>query len=291
MSGYRTSGKTSSSLSGHLLMGNELTQLIYADEAGNDDNSDVTVVAGVIVDADTKIFDAERLIEETVGAVPKEFWDLSIPLSAKVVWGDRRVQEVWPRMVSRKRFIEQMVSIPRRLGLPIGYSLLRRERQNILSVPNLSPVQLDHVLALAPFAGSVDRYIRNHCGPKEVGMIFYEDMPEFRLKISKSFQLFRNPEAQFELSDEHLNWTPDEVAQGYTEQFADMRIERLRNSVAFVSKGEDPLILLADFVAYAFRRYFNNEKFGDDFMIPMLGHLPDKGVWARPQSEGVIRWD
>ena len=51
----------------------------------------------------------------------------------------------------------------------------------------------------------------------------------------------------------------------------DMRVTRIRNSVHFVEKGEDPLVQVADACAYGFRRYFAKEKFGLEFVQAILG--------------------
>lgn len=263
-----------------------MAQFIYADEAGNDDNSPVTVVAGIIVDADRKLFDLERAIREELRSLPPALD--GVALSAKMIWGDRSIRDHWPSMTSRKRFIERMLSLPRRLRVPIAYSIIRRDRTFVPNSDALSPVQVDHVLALAQFATHADRYIRNHCSPSEVGMIFYEDMPDFREKIRDAINVFRDRENHIELTDQQVNWSADEVAQGYNTQYTDFRVDRIRQTVAFVKKADDPLTILSDFVAFCFRRYFSDGEHSEDFMQAMIEQCPDKSVWARPSSGGVF---
>ncbi|GEM_PF-4149362 len=85
------------------------------------------------------------------------------------------------------------------------------------------------------------------------------------------------------MPQKHMRETISDNEAGFITQSGDIRITRIRNSVHFVDKAEDPLVQVADACAYGFRRFFAKEKFGVEFVRSILRHVGDASVIGRYQ--------
>ncbi|MBS9477517.1 DUF3800 domain-containing protein [Ancylobacter radicis] len=240
------------------------------DEAGTSAKEPVTVVVGLIADADAHVMVAERLVNEILGGVPDQHKD-GFTFHAMQVFGDKKYQNGWS-ITDRLHILKSMMSIPRRVGMAVAVSINFRGAADYSKNP-LSKVlnnsQFDHLQAFSICLAVVDRNIRRHAGPNEVATVVAEDIPEMRKFLKSIPHIYRdNP---IHIPPDMLRQTDKDKAAGYNLQSGELRITRIRNSVHFVEKSEDPLIQVADACAYGFRRYFATEKFGTDFADAILG--------------------
>lgn len=243
---------------------------VFVDEAGTSAREPVTVVVGIIADADNHVMSAEALAHELIGAVPEQHKKGFI-FHATQVFSDRRYQANWS-ITDRLHLLKGMMSIPRRTGMAITLAAVWRKPGFFGDQPKslgMSDSQFDHLLAFSDCLAVSDRNIRRKAGPREVATVVAEDVPEMRkfLKLVPR-HLRDNP---FHLPPEMLRITDSDKERGYSLQSGEFRITRIRNSVHFVEKAADPLVQVADACAYGFRRYFAGEPFGEEFADAILG--------------------
>jgi hypothetical protein len=244
---------------------------IFVDEAGTSDKEPVTVVVGIIADADKHVVDADNLVKEVLGAVPDKF-SKDFVFHATQVFNDKEYQKYWS-MTDRLKLLYSMMSIPKKIGMAITVSVTWRravDYSDIISSLDISQSQMEHIVTFANCLCIADRNIRNHAGHKEVATVVAEDIPEMRRYLKNIPKMYRDG---IHLSPEHLRETISDKEAGYTTQSGEMRITRIRNSVYFADKSEDPLVQVADALAYGFRRYFSKQKFGEEFINAILGDL------------------
>ncbi len=244
---------------------------VFMDEAGTSALEPVTVVVAIVANADEHVMTGEAATLEALGAVPKKFQD-GFVFRATQVFGDRTYQDGEWSLTERLQLLKTMMSIPRRLDMGIIVSAMWRgaiDFRDVYGKLGLSPAQSDHIHAFGLCVNVADRGIRKHANPREVATIVAEDVPEMRKflklipKISREFPM--------SLPESMLRSTVSDVEAGFTSQSGDMRVTRIRNSIHFVEKADDPLVQVADACAYGFRRYFAGQKFGIDFAKAILG--------------------
>jgi hypothetical protein len=263
-------------ISGDLLWGSSAMRFIFMDEAGTSENEPVTIVVGLIVNADEQLMFAESAVEDVLGSVPKKFRD-GFVFHATESWSSPKYREDWA-MADRLELIKAMMALPKRLKLPISLAMVRRSASSEVSEDlQLKGIttssQLHHIQAFWMCISRADRYIRNHADLKEVGTVACEDVPEMR-KFLKTIPkgLYNAP---LILAPGMLGLTLEEKRLGYMTQSSEVfRVSRIRRSVHFVQKQDDPLLQLADACAFGFRRYFSEQTHGKDFVMSILGQEP-----------------
>lgn len=261
---------------------------IFVDEAGTSAREPVTVVVGIIANADEHIMSAEALAQECIGAVPARH-KTGFVFHATEIFGSKKYQEDWS-LTDRLQLLRSMMSIPRQIGMAVSVSAMWRKAVNhdrSLKLTGLTQSQFEHLLAFQNCIVSSDRSIRNNAGPREVATVVAEKVPEMERFLKGVPKYLRND--PYYLPQGSFRWTPSEVDAGFSTQSGDYRVTRIRNSVHFVEKAEDPLVQIADACAYGFRRYFAGEKFGQDFADSILGSHERLRDFASPASS-VCFW-
>jgi hypothetical protein len=279
----RTNGY-SKALFGGLLWGEKPVRFVFVDEAGTSTHEPVTVVVAIVADADSHVMSAEALVKETLGAVPSQHKE-NFVFHATAVFNDRKYQNGWS-MTDRLKLLKNMMKVPRRIGMAVAVSAVWRNSagSSVVDPRVMSQSQFDHYKAFTSCMGVVDRNIRENAGLSEVATVVAEDVPEMRRFLKSVPQNLRD--YPMHVSPEHMRRTPSDKAAGYSIQSGEMRVTRIRNSVHFVEKSEDPLVQVADACAYGFRRYFAGEQFGSDFADAIIGsHLLLKD-FGSPESVG-----
>src|ERR1700676_4200776 len=109
---------------GGLLWGDRAVGFVFYDEAGTSEREPITIVVGIIVNADQQLIFAETAIQEALGAVPTEFRD-GFVFHAKEIWGSPKYRASWP-MADRLALLRTMLSLPKKLGLPVTMGMIRR---------------------------------------------------------------------------------------------------------------------------------------------------------------------
>jgi Protein of unknown function (DUF3800) len=256
---------------------------IFVDEAGTSALEPVTVVVGIIADADKDVMNAEAMVREIIGAVPPQH-RTGFVFHATQVFNDRRYQADWA-MTDRLHLLNQMMSVPRRVGMAITLSVVWRKPGRFVDVApsvGLTESQFDHLIAFGNCLAMSDRNIRRKAGPTEVAAVVAEDVPEMRKFLRMVPRIFRdNP---LHLPPSMLRTTLRDAEAGYSTQSGELRIARIRNAIHFVEKADDPLVQVADACAYGFRRYFAGEKFGIDFTNSILGDSKLLRDFAEPSG-------
>ena len=233
---------------------------IFMDEAGTSAVEPVTVVVGLI--APMNMFYQRKLLlwKQLERSRLKD----DFVFHAAEIYGGLKYKDVWS-ITDRLRLLNQMMSVPRKIGISICVSAHWRNAVEWGdSVSGLSASQLDHVMAFNNCIAVCDRNIRRHAGPREVATVVAEDIPEMRRFLKIAPRLLR--ENPMYMSPEYLRETIGDQEAGYLQQSGELRVTRIRNSVHFVEKAEDPLVQVADACAYGFRRFFAGEKFGVEFV-------------------------
>lgn len=112
-------------LFGSPLKGDSLVRFIYLDEAGISAHEPVTVVAGIIVHADTEWRLAEQGMNEVLEAVPERYRDGFI-FHATSIWSDPKLREGWSKD-DRLGLLHAMMALPRKLNIPITLGMVSEE--------------------------------------------------------------------------------------------------------------------------------------------------------------------
>jgi hypothetical protein len=262
---------------------------IYVDEAGTSAKEPITVVAGVIVHADIQYIAVEKRLHELIqDSVPAQLRDGFI-FHAKEVWSDRSLRKVWS-FDDRLRFLKRVMAIPREMGLAVSLGMVRRDS----SVPDgaLSREKFQHVMAFFFCIGRADKYIRDHAGASEVATVVAEDVQGVKDDLRKITKALKDPNfsKQLELRQGQINLSQEEISRGIFYQESEQKVERIRDTVHFVSKADGPLLQLADACAFAFRRYFARESYGDEFVRAILGEDLVLEDWVGPASGKCFFW-
>ena len=265
----------SKSISGHLLTGDQPLRYIFIDEAGTHLKSKMTLVLGVIADADLHIMDAERLALEAYDGIPKELKE-DFVFHAYELFGDKKYQvDLWS-MADRLQLLELIMRIPRRLGMGICFGTVVRGNidwgDELLSRVKNSAPYMDHAAALGYCLGAADRAIRDRGRAREVATVIAENLPNGGL-MNTFKKIPINLRNGFMFSPPDSGLSKEEQELGYRTQTGDMiRVRRIRNSIHFVEKDEDPLVQVADACAFGLRRYLiENDKFGHQFAEAIFG--------------------
>jgi len=268
---------------GGLLWGDAAVRYVYVDEAGTSAEEPVSIVVGLVVHADTQIMFAEAAVREVLQPVPPEFQD-GFVFHAKDLFGSRIYRERWS-MAARLTMLKSMMELPRRLGIPIALGMVRRTAEPWAMPENLSltPAQSHHLAAFVYCISEADRYIRNCAALNEVATVVAEDIPQNNLKavLRIAPHILRTPQV---VPPGMLIPTQEEREAGFMRQTGEFRVSRIRHSVHFVDKTDDPLLQLADACAFGFRRFFSDQAMGGDFVSAILGQPPNVADFAGPAS-------
>lgn len=200
--GERTNG-WSRAFGDGLLWGDQPVRYVFVDEAGTSAPEPVTVVVGLIADADNHVMSAEALALEVLGGVPPQHKD-GFVFHATQVFGDVKYQSGWS-MSDRLLLLKSMMSIPRRIGMAITVAAQWRNAVQYDDLTRLSQSQFEHVMAFGLCLTVADRNIRRHAGPREVATVVAEDVPEMRRFLKVVPQIWR--ESSFHFGPELLRQT------------------------------------------------------------------------------------
>ena len=265
-------------------------RFVYIDEAGTSQQEPVTIVAGLIIDADNQLMSAEAAVCEALGAVPPQLSD-GFVFHAKDVWSNKGYRDHW-RMSDRLAFLKNMMALPRRLGIPIAYGIHRRgfDWKGPIDFKGIgmSPAQLDHLMSFTGCIARADKYIRENAGTSEIASVVAEDIPEMRRFLKITPKVLKENPMILPTGNDMIRPTLAEKKAGYIAQETEMRVSRIRNNVHFVGKSDDVVMYLADACAYGLRRYFSDQTHGVDFVSAIFGFEPIKEDYAGYATYGCF---
>jgi hypothetical protein len=247
------------------LRGSAPVRYIYLDEAGRTKEEPLTVVAGIIVHADTQYELAEERLAQLLQTVPPSIRP-GFVAHAKSIWGNRKIRDAWS-YEDRVRFLTRLVSIPRELGIPICMGGALRK--------NPGDISRHHAVAFGACVAHADRFIRQFGGEREVATVVAENIPEMQTELRNVAKRLRERPMQMEKGRM--------LGQADSEGRYEYKITRVKDTIHFVSKEDGPFLQIADGCAWAFTRFFANKKLGGELVRAMCG--PDVAPW--PQG---LRW-
>ena len=270
---------------GGLLWGDKAVRYIIMDETGTSAKEPFTLVVALVVDADRQVLLAEQAINEVASAVPPEFGD-GFVFHATDLFSNRAYRDSWAQS-DRFGMLRDMMALPRRLGIPLCFSLVRRSDSCLPGFEDsgLSFAEQDHYMAFLVCVAQADKYMRNYAATGEVGTVIAEDVPSMKGLLRRVPQMLR--ERPYVLPPGCVELTQADRERGYTDQRGDFRVTRIRNCVLFAEKGEESLLQMADACAFGLRRYFGELSHGEDFMRAICGassQLPPLEDFRGPMS-------
>lgn len=263
-------------------------RFIFMDEAGtSDDRIDerVRIVSAVILHADHQLLFAEAALDEALSAVPEEFRD-GFVFHAEEVMNKRAYKDRW-RLTDRVKFLQSVMSIPRRLKAPISFGLVwANAPETPLRARFKSAGDEHHFQAFVNAVAKADEWIRDHADHNEIGTIVAEQCDLKKLLGLVPSMLRKQPVIG------RGEWMADrsvDKVRGFNSQSAEMRVTRIRSTVHFVGKDEDRLVWIADAIAYGLKRYFSDRPFGDEYCMAICGGFLNKPDFSNgPASLGLI---
>ena len=259
---------------GDNLWGDKAMRFLFMDEAGTSgaEHESVRVVVSILVNADTQLMQVEAALREALGAVPSQFAKKFV-FHADDIWSARKYRDSWP-LTDRKLLLESVMSIPKRFALPICLGLCWSDTEPgpVSEVLNLSASDEHLFWAFHYSVSQSDRWLRKAGGPSEIGTIVAEQNGMKR-NLGLALRIMR--ESPFTFPNGSLAATEEERRLGYVKQDGTIRVTRIRPTIHWVEKGDDPLVWLADACAFGLKRYFAKKSFGEDFCRAALGSLPN----------------
>jgi hypothetical protein len=268
------------------LKGRSPLRFIYVDEAGIAANEPVTVVVGIIVDADRQWDRANAALRQIVDTVPSEIAPEFIS-HAKTIWGSPALRDKWP-WDERVWFLSAVMSIPRSLGIPIVVSVVFRRFQvpKIAEKKSITLPQFHHYMAFGHCIGRADQYMRDYTPPNEVATVVAEDNTEMRRFLKNVVPFLREntitiPEGMTNKEDNPR-----------FRETRDCKVERIVDSIHFVGKKEAPLLQIADACAFGIRRCLAEQEMGRQFQLSIFGgdELWKNKLWQGEMSDAVFMW-
>jgi hypothetical protein len=258
-------------------------RFIYVDEAGTSAKEPVTVVVGLIVHADKHWLAASQMVTELLLTVPKALRDDFVS-HATDVWNGRNYGDAWSAE-DRRKFLLNMMALPRRLGIPIAIAMVRRDAEGVDPGPMpLRKEQFQHVVAFGCCIEQADDYLRRFGEANEVATVIAEDVPEIKAWIRKAVSGAR-AQGGWTLKPEHQRPTKAQIQAGELPKERLLAITRVIDVVHFIGKREGPLLQATDACAFGFRRYFAEQEFGEECVRAMLGCDLVRDDWAGGMSQ------
>lgn len=256
---------------------------IYVDEAGTSAKEPVTVVVGVIINADRHWRAASRMLQDTIQSLVPEPLRPGFIFHAKDVWGGyRRYDSIWSRE-RRCDLIEAVASIPRRLHAAISIGIVRRDSE--IALDGMKRHDAHHMWAFWRCIARSNKYVRDWAEQYEVATLIAEDVHDKRRFLRATLKI---PVSDLPLVPPYILPTEKEKRTGVVRQTNTGQIDRIIDTVHFVSKGDAPLMQLADACAFSFRRFFAEQDFGERMVRTMLGNDLNRSDWSGETSDAYF---
>lgn len=241
----------------------------YTDEAGISDQEPVTVVVAVGI-KDTQRALTEIQIRGALSLVPpqfrSDFWFSARKLRRSEEYGGLKV---WPT-ANRVELMRRMMVIPRQLGLPIIWSIARRDHSEPSDAEGLiSRWQRQLIMSYFYCVTTADKFMRDHAGPDEMATIISEDIPKMKRSLLVTFQAAKlNPHMSARMAQE-ISQEGEFIGPNLIE--LEVKIERIIGDPAFRKKRTIPFLQIADACAWGLRQFFSQGDFGLEYARLILG--------------------
>lgn len=263
-------------------------KFLYVDEAGISAHEPVTVVLGVLIDADRHWRQAEarlrKVLDDQVPAKTRP----GFVFHAKKVFAGCRDMDNW-KLEDRIALIKEVVRIPFELQLPIPFGWVHRTVNVDSSVKGFIKEMLQHGLAFANCIAKADQDLRRHALPGEIATVIAEDNPQMRKFLRHLSEMLRqNPTINRE---GYLRVIVDGVARSVVVPPYPVRVSRIVDCIHFVEKNSAPLLQIADGCAFVLRRFLSKQSRGEELCSAMCGGQKlDVSNWNFSNQAGIIHF-
>lgn len=227
------------------LEGERLMRIVYLDESGigKIEHDPILVVSGVIIHADAHWLKLQahlrRLLED---ATPQ---NVPVPsnLHAKDIWHGAKEfhRDQWPRAV-RMELLDELAKIPVTYDLPVVWAALGREKYQAMFAERPAeerPVDVYSIASMICFI-MAEEYMRLKAPPDEVATVVFESNSRMQKRIPAMHAFATNPKKMAALTRPNDPYFP---------------ITRIIDTPTFQAKSQSSILQLADFCAFAIKRY------------------------------------
>jgi hypothetical protein len=249
---------------------------IYLDEAGTSAQEPSTVVAGIIVDADSQYVAIENHISFLLQSVPAQHRKL-VPHAKSIFHGEGNLREGWS-FQDRRLFIKQMIGIAPALRIPVSMGIARRgnKMDAMYEQFGMKPVDHHHMLAFALCVGEADRYIVKYGRHMEVATLVAENIPERERFLNAAFESIKTNPLRLSGDQGPPSQTQQRVILEYT-------VSRIRDTPHFVAKQHSPLLWIADALSFAYARWLSGGSHGAELIAPIIDPAIEE-MWKRDEK-------
>lgn len=227
---------------------------IYVDESGISSREPVTLVLGIIVNADSQMRRATAAVAELNATVPDALRSSSFVSHAAEIWSSPKYKAHWDE-AGRLKFLCEMMAIPARLDLAIAWATVRRDA-NVPTPhpPGFGKADVQQALAFGMCMATADRYLRDICGPEEVGFIVAEEVGKIRKAILHNIKILKTRETI--IKQERLTVSGNATSGGKIDPTGDLvlKISNIIEEPHFTPKDGSVLLQISDACAYGMRR-------------------------------------
>jgi hypothetical protein len=260
---WELTDKRPRSISGVELQGDNLVRLIYADESGISIHEKITVVAGVIIDADKQWISVKRAIDALINEYVPEEHRRDFVFHAKDLFSGAKIFDRNKYPIERAHeALKKLLSVPGQMRLPIVYGFTRKYHPSSASTKEQRRAEAatyhSHTFALCVLAA--ERYMRGYADPSEIATVIAENNTDTRNVIKAMHVLLQGRDRSSGLSPQ--------IYASLQEHSADcLPVTRIIDTVHLASKDEAILLQLADacalIIRYALERKAHAEPFFD----------------------------
>jgi hypothetical protein len=254
----------------------KLVRLVYVDETGiaNILHDPHTVVAGIIVHADTQLIGLESDLDSLVEKHIPEGFREGFVFHAKDIFNGsgkgyfNRKSEKWPMLDERWAIADDLAGLVAKYQLPVAYGSVERSKippdilESFASINWNEPLGA-HGMAFAVCAFRIEQWMRAKT-QNEVCMLVVEDTESGRSMIRNLQKHYQKPGAERAVADMGL-------------KFNVLPLRSIRHDPLFEGKRPSSVLQLADFCAFLIKRILSGDQRVLRFLKP-IRHLVVDGM-------------
>jgi hypothetical protein len=184
-------------------------------------------------------------------------------------------------MHARLLFLKEVMAIPRRLNFGISLGICRREAP-LPEGTKVSRAAFHHVIAFHGCLAKADQYVRASKRQNEVAIAIAEDSKDMRKLLRATLNI-----GPILLDSSLQSPTRQQIQAGTVPNQAKLTVEKIVDDIHFVDGSHAPLMQIVDACAFGFRRYFSEQKHGDEMVQAILGKQLIREDWAGLSSYSV----
>jgi hypothetical protein len=262
------------------LNGDRLVRFVYLDEAGTSVQEPVTIVAGIIIHADSQWKPAAQYLEDLrTRYVPPDQRDGFIFHAKELFSGGKQMDRAgWPA-ATRWEILEQLLRAPRLLNVSVALSYCKKDpRADAENWDLKNELVLRHLIAFLECIKGANSVIKNQF-PGEIAALVAEDNTAMRQKLRALPRLLKATNTPAYI----IGSTP---------------FDAVVDTVHFAAKSEAPLLQIADACAFVVRRYLAGQSHGLHYLQVLTNFSDPTPLFkeaADPESGNgckiIGRWD